>query len=149
MGNTQLFVQPSAWLRMSAGDRLQLRIRGVPIPGMQLWQGRILELAWRSPLPCPSPNFKGTFLVSAVAVKPGGWQRHYSLVWRRFLSAVTPLGPSRAVSPALIVVFPRDFWFSPCPSSPSADSLPAQPRARAALPKCDPGKRQILQGHLP
>lgn len=42
MGNTQLFVQPSASaasLQMSAGDRLQLRIREVLMPGTQLWQG--------------------------------------------------------------------------------------------------------------
>lgn len=100
---------------MSAGDRLQLRIREVPIPGTQLWQG---AAAGKDPGACMEVTFALSLAElqrdlsgepPPVAVKPGGWQRHYSLVWRRFLSAVAPLGPSRAVSPVLIVVFPRSF----------------------------------------
>lgn len=33
-------------------------------------------------------------------------------------------------------MFPRNVWFSPCPSSPSAYSYPAETRARLSLPEC-------------
>lgn len=54
---------------------------------------------------------------------------------------MTLLSPSRAVSLVLIVVFPRNFWFSPCPSSPSAYSYATKTHARRSLPKCDPGSK--------
>lgn len=99
-------------------------------------------LGWRSPLPCPSQKFKKTFPMSPVIVpvKHGGWQLHYPPL-QRFLHIMTLSSLSRAVSLVLIVVFPCNFWFSPCPSSPSAYSYPAETCARPSLPKCDPGSK--------
>lgn len=74
MGNTQLFVQPSA-SAASPGRQLGIvsssELERSPSPGTsscgrELLQERLLELAWRSPLPCPFQNFKETFLESPV-----------------------------------------------------------------------------------
>lgn len=82
-------------------------------------------------------KFTGTVLMSPFILlgKRGGWQLHYPLLWRRLLHIMALLSPSRAVSPALIAVFPCNFWFSPCPSSPSAYSDPVETRARLSLPQ--------------